>query len=173
MTNAETIKILAQRIEALESEIAVRACMNRYMYLCDRLDVTFPLDDLMVLFTDDATWEGTGGRYKKTFGRHQGKQAIQAMFGKYTVPPAHFRLNVHYLTSELISVNGATANGSWVLLQASTFSSGKSQLSSARLSVAFCREVAAWKISGFQTEALFSRPVDQPWDHSDELPVPK
>jgi ketosteroid isomerase-like protein len=172
MTNAETIKVLAQRIAALESEIAVRACMNRYMYLCDRLDVAFPLDDLMVLFTDDATWEGTGGRYKKTFGSHEGKQAIRAMFEKYTVPPAHFQLNVHYLTSELITVEGATAHGSWVLLQPSTFSSGKSQLSSARLSVTFRREADAWKISCFQTEALFSRPVDQPWDRSDELPVP-
>ena len=161
MSDAEMLRTLAQRVEALESEQGVRACMNRYMYLCDRLDVGFPLDDLMVLFTEDATWEGIGGRYKKTFGLHQGKDAIRAMFAKYTVPPAHFRLNVHYLTSELIVVNGTAAHGSWVLLQASTFSSGKSQLSSARLGVAFRKEGTAWRISQFQTEALFSRPVGQ------------
>lgn len=166
-----TMKALAQRLEALESEQAVRACMNRYMHLCDVLDVGFPLDELMVLFTDDATWEGIGGRYKKSFGRHQGKEAIRAMFAKYTVAPAHFRLNVHYLTSELIRVNGAEAQGSWVLLQPSTFASGKSQLSSARLSVAFRREGTAWRMSRFQTEALFSRPVTA-WDSSEDLPVP-
>ncbi|MFT3760196.1 nuclear transport factor 2 family protein [Thauera sp.] len=172
MPDAETIIALTRRIDALESERAVRACMNRYMYLCDRLDVGFPLDDLMALFTDDATWEGTGGRYKKTFGRHEGKQAIRAMFAKYTVPPAHFRLNVHYLTSELITVDDSSAHGSWVLLQPSTFSSGKSQLSSARLSVVFRKERGAWKIAEFQTEALFSRPVEHPWDASADLPVP-
>lgn len=172
MTDAETILALTRRIELLESEHAVRACMNRYMYLCDRLDVGFPLDDLMALFSDDATWEGTGGRYRKTFGRHEGKQAIRAMFAKYTVAPAHFRLNVHYLTSELITVDGALAQGSWVLLQPSTFSSGKSQLSSARLSVVFRKESGAWKIAKFQTEALFSCPVEHPWDATDDLPVP-
>ena len=172
MSDTETIEALTRRIEALENEKAVRACMNRYMYLCDRLGVGFELDELMVLFTEDATWEGKGGRYNKTFGRHQGAQAIRAMFAKYTVPPAHFRLNVHYLTSELITVNGASAQGSWVLLQPSTFSSGKSQLSSARLSVAFREEEGAWKIARFETEALFSRPVEQPWDSSDALPVP-
>ena len=166
-----TVNALLQRIEALEGEQSVRACMNRYMYLCDRLDVGFELDDLMVLFTDDATWEGTGGRYKKAFGLHRGKEAIRAMFAKYTVAPAHFRLNIHCLTSELIRVNGTQADGSWVLLQPSTFSSGKSQLSSARLSVAFRKEGTAWRMSRFQTEALFSRPVGA-WDSEDELPVP-
>lgn len=74
MTDAETIVALTRRIEVLESEHAVRACMNRYMYLCDQLDVGFPLDDLIALFVDDATWEGTGGRYKKAFGRHEAKK---------------------------------------------------------------------------------------------------
>lgn len=162
---------LAQRVEVLESERAVRACMNRYMSLCDRLDVGFPLDDLMDLFTDDATWEGTGGRYRKTFGRHEGRQAIRAMFGKYTEPPAHFRLNVHYPTSELIKVRGGEALGSWVLLQPSTFASGRSQLSGARLSDRFRNEDGTWRMSQFRTEALFSRPVGS-WDSSEELPVP-
>lgn len=165
------MKSLEQRVEALESEQSVRACMNRYMSLCDHLDVGFDLDDLMVLFTDDATWEGTGGRYKKTFGIHQGKEAIRAMFAKYTVAPAHFRFNAHYLTSELIRVDGTQAHGSWMLLQPSTFSSGKSQLSSARLSVVFRKEGTAWRMSQFQTEALFSRPIGA-WDSVDQLPVP-
>ncbi len=172
MLGTEKIEALTRRIKALESENGVRACMNRYMYLCDRLGVDFELDDLMVLFTDDASWEGKGGRYNKTFGRHEGKQAIRAMFSKYTVPPAHFKLNVHYLTTELIAVNEATAHGSWVLLQPSTFSSGKSQLSSARLSVMFREQDNTWKIARFETEALFSRPVEHPWDSSEALPVP-
>lgn len=166
------VQLLEERLEALESEQQIRACMNRYMFLCDRLGVGFPLDDLMVLFTDDAVWEGRGGRYSTTFGRQEGAGQIREMFAKYTVPPAHFELNVHFLTSEAIFVNGWQAHGSWVLLQTATFSSGKSQLSSARLSVSFRRQDDMWRIAHFQTESLFNRPVDNPWDSAARLPVP-
>ncbi|WP_299183261.1 nuclear transport factor 2 family protein [uncultured Neptuniibacter sp.] len=172
MANVELSSLL-ERLTLLESEKAVRACMNRYMYLCDNLDVGFDLDELMALFTEEAIWEGRGKRYGKSFGQHVGQAAIRSMFAKYTQPPAHFDTNVHFLTSELISVEGDEAQGSWVLLQTSTFSSGKSQLSSARLSVRFQRENGSWKMSHFQTESLFNRPVKTPWDQPADLPVPE
>lgn len=173
MAARETVASLSKRLKAFEDERAVRACMNRYMYLCDNLDVGFPLDDLMVLFTPDAIWEGRGRRYGSTFGSHQGRDAIKDMFAKYTQPPAHFDTNVHFLTSELIEVSGDEASGNWVLLQTSTFSSGKSQLSSARLSVKFRCDESVWRMSHFQTESLFNRPVKTPWDNPAELPVPE
>lgn len=173
MNQDANLQNLLQRLDALESEKAVRACMNQYMYLCDNLDVGFDLDELMVLFTEDAIWEGKGKRYGKTFGAYQGNAAIRAMFDKYTQPPAHFETNVHFLTSELITVVGDQAHGSWVLLQTSTFSSGKSQLSSARLTVKFRRESGVWRMGHFQTESLFNRPVKTPWDQAADLPVPE
>lgn len=161
------------RLEALEAEKAVRACMTRYMALCDDLDEGFDLDPLMDLFTEDAVWEGTG-RYAATFGRQEGRDAVRGMFAKYTVPPAHFRLNVHFLTSEDIVVDGGAALGRWVLLQTSTFASGASQLSSARLTVRFVRCAdGAWRMAHFQTRRLFSRPVSAPWDAAADLPVPQ
>jgi len=171
MATRETVASLSKRLKRFEDEHAIRRCMNRYMYLCDLLDVGFELKDLMALFTEDAVWEGHGRRYGKTFGCHQGVDAIQAMFAKYTMPPAHFATNVHFLTSELIDVQGAEASGSWVLLQTSTFSSGKSQLSSARLTVRFRCEQDEWRISHFRTESLFNRPVKTPWDQPADLPV--
>lgn len=173
MANRETVASLSKRLKRFEDEHAIRGCMNRYMYLCDQLDAGFDLDTLMVLFSEDAIWEGRGGRYGKTFGSHQGIDAIQAMFTKYTRPPAHFSTNVHFLTSELIEVQEGEASGSWVLLQTSTFSSGKSQLSSARLTVRFRCEQDEWRISHFQTESLFNRPVKTPWDQPADLPVPE
>lgn len=168
-----TVAQLLARVEALEAEKVVRACINRYMALCDDLDVGFDLDPLMDLFTEDAVWEGAG-RYAKTFGRQEGRDAIRAMFAKYTVPPAHFRLNVHFLTSEEIAVDGAEAQGTWVLLQTSTFASGASQLSSAKLTVRFRRcDDGAWRMAHFQTRRLFSRPVAEPWDAAADLPVPE
>lgn len=172
---SEQVKLaeLAQKLARFETEHAVRACMNQYMYLCDHLDVGFDLDSLMELFTQDAVWEGKGRRYGASFGSHQGNEVIRAMFAKYIQPPAHFETNVHFLTSELITVQGEDVKGSWVLLQTSSFTDGRSQLSSARLNVDFSYEDGKWRISHFQTESLFNRPVKTPWDNPAELPVPE
>lgn len=165
---------LSQRLALLEAEQAVRACMNRYMVLCDALDVHSPLDELAGLFTVDAVWEGKGARYRGSFGRYAGREAIAAMFAKYMVEPAHFALNVHFLCSELIRVaSPAIASGSWVMLQTSTFASGASHLNAARLSVEFrCDGDGVWRMSHFQTENLFSRPVEG-WNDDAPLPVPR
>lgn len=173
MLPEDSIDSLTLRLRALEDEKKVRQCMNRYMYLCDILDVDFELHQLVGLFTEDAVWEGKGSRYTNTFGRYEGRDAIASMFEKYTKPPAHFELNVHFLANEVIQVEGKKAEGSWVLMQPSTFSSGQSQLSCARITAQFRCEKEAWLISHFQTENLFSSPVDRPWDSSAPLPVPE
>lgn len=162
---------MAKRLQQLEAEHAVRACMNRYMVLCDALDAHSPLDELAGLFTRDAVWEGKGARYAKSFGGYQGREAIAQMFATYTVEPAHFALNVHFLTSELIAVNGSEALGSWVMLQTSTFASGASHLNAARLTVRFAQEQGQWRMAHFQTENLFGRPVNS-WNSDAPLPVP-
>ncbi|NVK43813.1 MAG: nuclear transport factor 2 family protein [Oceanospirillaceae bacterium] len=163
---------LCQRLEALESEKAIRACLNRYMDLCDHLGASTPLDELGELFTEDAIWEGKGARYASSFGGHRGRKAIMAMLGKYCVEPSHFVLNVHYLTSEVIAVDGDRAHGSWNMLQVSSFSAGGSHLNSARLEVDFRREERVWRMARFQTRNLFSRPVDH-WNSEARLPVPE
>ncbi|WNW09876.1 nuclear transport factor 2 family protein [Pseudomonas sp. DTU_2021_1001937_2_SI_NGA_ILE_001] len=165
------IQPLLERLKRLESEQAIRACMNRYMLLCDQLDAHTPLDELAGLFTRQAVWEGKGAKYAKSFGGYRGREAIRDMFARYTEPPAHFALNVHFLTSELIRVDGAQAEGSWVMLQTSTFASGASHLNAARLAVRFAEEDGQWRMAHFQTENLFSRPVTA-WHSEAELPVP-
>jgi ketosteroid isomerase-like protein len=162
---------LEQRLRQLESEQAVRACMNRYMELCDALDARSPLDELAGLFTLDAVWEGKGAKYARSFGGYRGREAIRAMFATYMTEPAHFALNVHFLCSELIRVDGAEATGSWVMLQTSTFAGGASHLNAARLTVKFREDEGAWRMAHFQTENLFSRPVDA-WNSDAHLPVP-
>lgn len=162
---------LEARLRQLESENAVRACMNRYMVLCDALDARTPLDELAGLFTADAIWEGKGAKYAKSFGGYRGREAIRAMFAGYMTEPAHFALNVHFLCSELIRVEGDEANGSWVMLQTSTFASGASHLNAARLTVRFREEQGVWRMAHFQTENLFGRPVDA-WNSDAHLPVP-
>ncbi len=88
------------------------------------MDAHTPLEELAGLFTRDAVWEGKGAKYAKSFGGYRGREAIAAMFAGYMKSPAHFALNVHFLTSELIEVREDCAMGSWVMLQTSTFASG-------------------------------------------------
>lgn len=171
MSSSPTVQELTARLQRFETEHAVRACMNRYMVLCDALDARSPLDELAGLFTRDAVWEGKGARYAKSFGGYQGREAIAQMFASYMVEPAHFALNVHFLTSELIEVAGDEALGSWVMLQTSTFASGASHLNAARLTVRFTEEDGQWRMAHFQTENLFGRPVEA-WNSDAHLPVP-
>lgn len=165
------LELLRQRVDALESEQAIRACLHRYMDLCDELSPQTPLDELGNLFTLEALWEGKGARYAKSFGGYQGRAKIVAMLGKYATNPPHFALNVHYLTSECIRVEGDQAQGSWNMIQVSTFSSGGSHLNSARLSITFSREEGVWRMAHFQTENRLSRPVSH-WTSEANLPVP-
>lgn len=171
MPSPVSLAELHQRLHRFEVEHAVRACMNRYMALCDVLDVDTPLEELAGLFTREAVWEGKGAKYADSFGGYRGREAIGAMFATYMKPPAHFVLNVHFLTSELIEVNGQGASGSWVMLQTSTFASGASHLNAARLTVRFAEEEGQWRMAHFQTENLFGRPV-QAWNSDARLPVP-
>lgn len=165
---------LRQRVSALEAAREVSACLHEYMQLCDYLDEGFDLDPLLALFTEDAVWEGQGKRYAATFGRREGSAAIRSMFAKYTLPPAHFVLNVHFLTSEKVEVRSASeAEGTWVLLQTATFADGRSQLGSALLNVRFRKEEGRWKIAHFCTTSRFNRPVQSPWDNPQPLPVPE
>lgn len=165
---------LRHRVSALEAARDVSTCLHEYMQLCDYLNEGFDLEPLMALFTEDAIWEGKGKRYAATFGRREGRDAIRDMFVKYTLPPAHFALNVHFLTSEKVSVQSKTeAEGTWVLLQTATFVDGRSQLSSALLNVRFRREEGHWKIAHFCTTSRFNRPVQTPWDNPQPLPVPE
>lgn len=173
MSDQEILMQMQVRLARLESEQAIRACMNRYMLLCDQLSIDSPLDELLGLFAPEAVWEGIGERYAATFGRLCGQGELRAMFAKYMVEPAHFALNVHFLGSELIRLHSeTTATGSWVMLQTSTFNTGHSHLNGARLTVDFEQRDGTWRMTHFRTENLFSRPVDH-WNAAEMLHVPR
>lgn len=165
---------LRHRVSALEASQHVSACLHEYMQLCDYLDEDVDLEPLMALFTDDVIWEGKGKRYAASLGRREGREELRAMFEKYTQPPAHFALNVHFLTSEKVIVHSElVAEGTWVLLQTATFADGRSQLSCALLNVKFRKENGRWKIAHFCTTSRFNRPVQTAWDNPQPLPVPE
>lgn len=160
---------LLERLSRLEAVDAVRKVATRYFRLCDSLGPDTPLDDLGGLFARDAVWEGRG-RYRKAFGRHEGRGAIVAMLASYGNPP-HFKLNAHYLSSEAIEVDGQRATGQWSMLQVSTYCNGRSDLRSATLELDFIVEDGGWRIAHFITTNIFSRDV-RPWNDEASISVP-
>ena len=154
---AHATQLLEARLRRLEGAQAARIALARYMHLCDQpcADRAFP--QLADLFTDDAVWEGIGPLYAGTFGRHEGPAAIVAFVGSYLAPSTHFERNLHFLTSDQVTVaeDGASARGQWLMLQLSTYGAGGAEAITARLDVDFRPAPdGRWLIAHFRTERL-------------------
>jgi hypothetical protein len=147
---------LLQRLETLEGESQVRRLMARYMDLCDVPKATTHVSQLAQLFSADAIWEGVGSQTAQTFGQHRGRDAVAAFVAGYLPPSEHFRLNLHYLTSESIVVDGSTAYGQWIMQQISTYADQRSELFGTRLNIDFRRVDGLWLIAHFRTQRLFN-----------------
>jgi len=147
---------LLQRLQTLEGESAVRRLMARYMDLCDVPRAVVEVSELARLFTVDAIWEGVGSSTAQTFGQHRGREAVAAFVSGYLPPSDHFRLNLHYLTSESIVVDGSTAQGQWIMQQISTYADGRNELFGTRLNIDFRCVDGTWLIAHFRTQRLFN-----------------
>jgi hypothetical protein len=156
-----SLDTILARLAALEAESAIRRTISRYMALCDVPAGTLEGETLAALFATDAVWEGIGPLYAGKFGRLTGHAEILAMLTRYLPPTPHFAVNVHFLTSETIEVQGAFAKGRWIMLQASGYVDTHAELISARLEVDFAPAPGGrdWLITHFRTERLF----DAPW----------
>jgi hypothetical protein len=168
--NPDTLRMLSERLAALEAETAVRRTMARYMALCDVPSGTLEGETLAALFAADAVWEGIGPQYANKFGCLNGHAEILAMLTRYLPPSPHFSVNVHFLTSETIDVQGASAKGRWIMLQASGYVDAPAELIAARLEVDFAPggNGRDWLITHFRTERLF----DAPWQVNARKPNP-
>ena len=147
---------LLQRLETLEGESRVRRLMARYMDLCDVPRAVTHVSELAQLFSEDAIWEGVGSQTAQTFGQHRGRDAVAAFVAGYLPPSEHFRLNLHYLTSESIVVDCSTAQGQWIMQQICTYADRRSELFGARLNIDFRCVDGVWLIAHFRTQRLFN-----------------
>jgi ketosteroid isomerase-like protein len=170
-----TVAALAAQVDRLTAEADIRKIQARYMYLCDTPCPEAGADTdaerinrIVSLYTEDAIWEGVGAYYDNQFGRSIGREAIRKHFEGFwgqKRDPA-LVLNVHYLTTEDISVDGAAATGHWVHMQPWIFSDGKSLLRSSRLWNCFRKVDGHWLISRTRTENVFVAPLPSGWAES-------
>ncbi len=172
---ARTVEALSAQVDRLTAEAEIRRVQARYMVLCDTPcpeagvdDDAERIDRIVDLYTEDAVWEGVGAYYDDQFGASVGRAAIrrhfEAFWGQRRDPA--LVLNVHYLTTEHVVVEGDEATGHWVHMQPWLFSDGRSLLRSSRLYNRFRRVGGAWKISRTRTENVFVAPLAPGWAES-------
>ncbi len=172
---AATVTALAAEVERLRAEADIRKVQARYMFLCDTPCPEAGVDDdaerisrIVDLYTEDAVWEGVGPYYDNQFGRSIGRDAIRRHFESFwgqKRDPA-LVLNVHYLATEYIVVDGDGATGHWVHCQPWIFADGSSLLRSSRLYNGFRKVGGQWKIARTRTENVFVAPLTAGWAES-------
>lgn len=154
------METLEQRLQRLEAKEAIRACLGRYLDLCDVPGPLRSTDELAALFTPDAVWEGIGPAYAGKFGRIVGRSRVAEHVAGYLPPSDHFRRNTHLVGSEQLRTDGSTGSGQWLMQQLSQYADGSGDLLCARLRIDFVlsRDEAepSAAMFHFRTERLFS-----------------
>ncbi|WP_395693490.1 nuclear transport factor 2 family protein [Nocardioides sp.] len=114
MTTEHPIQDLAgltRRLAKLEAVEEIRALKLRYGRLCDS---GYPTDEILQMFTDDATWDGG-----ETFGVFRGLDEIRRFFVSIN---EEVGFAVHFMIGDSITIGEDldTAAGTWHMLEAAT-----------------------------------------------------
>ena len=94
---------LEQRVQRIEDAEEIRRL--RYLY-CEYGNL-YDAESFAALFAPDAIWDGGDA-----FGRQEGLEQIEQMVRD---AGERIRFSAHYITNELIEVNGDSATGRWWL----------------------------------------------------------
>lgn len=150
--NDEVLRIL-ERLDALESQDAIRRLKATYMQWCDEGRGRKIAD----LFWEDGVWEGLG---RSGFGATVGRTAIGEMF---EANPAHLSFAVHYLTNESIEVRGNEATGRWKLFEPCTFRHDLALWQGGWYADDFERREGVWKFTRLRLKLDYRTPFDEGW----------
>jgi SnoaL-like domain len=149
----ETSDNLMHRLDALESEGAIRRLMAEYLEARD--SGTESGTYIARLFTYNGVWEGVG-RLAEELGSHQGCDGIERRFSL----PLPF--SVHFLTNESITIDGNTAVGTWRYLQSTVYKEQAVWIAG-RYHNDFVRVEGQWKFLHVRIDAMFITPYEDGW----------
>ncbi len=146
---------LEARIQRLEDIEAIKQLKAQYCAACDD---GYDADRLASLFTSDAVWDGGG-----TFGVADGREAIRRHF-----QGASRRVTIarHQVMNPIITVDGDTATGHWLLFQPCTNADSQGEQAmwlAATYADTYARAGASWLISGTTIDVAFFSAYDKGW----------
>lgn len=159
-----TIDDLVRRLDALESESAIRRLMAAYE---EARDVQQDSEEFARLFTPDGIWEAVGPM-AAVLGCHQGREAI-ARRTAASIRMAPF--TAHFLANEAITIEGETASGRWAFLQAAT-TEGVATWVAGHYHVDFVRDDGRWLIRHLRLNNVFVTPYEEGWAKTRFATVP-
>jgi SnoaL-like domain len=111
VARAADLRSLAERVAKLEDVEAIKRLQARYASVCD---ARYDPAQMIRLFTPDGIWDGG-----EALGRVEGTDAL---YRHFEAASQQFRWAVHFMIAPSIEVHdgGATASGTWYLLEPAT-----------------------------------------------------
>lgn len=105
-------------------------------------------------FTPDAVWDGG-----PQFGTREGREAIYDHLRS-----GGWNFSLHYFVSPVITLDGDTAHGSWMLWQPCTLTAGeRAMLMSATTEDDYVRTPQGWRMQRMRFTLKFITPFDRAW----------
>jgi SnoaL-like domain len=149
------------RLDALESQDAIRQLKATFMQRCD--DV--PRPSFMDLFWADAVWQGYGAA-------QAGPVAGTDIGDLLSRQPQRFTFSVHYVTNESITVSGDQAVGRWKLLEPCTCDGEIGIWQGGRYVDTFERRHGEWRFVRMELHLEFRTPYEDGWHRTPIMALP-
>lgn len=151
---------IEERLQRLEDIEAIKQLKARY---CDRCDAGYDADGIAELFVEVGVWDGGN-----TFGRREGREAIRSHFQKAS---ARVSIARHQVMNPMITVDGDTATGQWLLFQPCTDAGVDGAVwLAATYHDRYVREGDQWLFSESVIDVAFFTPFDKGWAIEQFLP---
>lgn len=147
------LEALSKKVDVLEAQDAIRRLKARYMQACDDQAGRAIAD----LFWPDGIWEATG---RNTAGKVVGQAAIADMF---EASPQRLTFTMHYLSNEVIEVQGDRACGRWKLLEPCTFKDRLALWMGGNYIDTFERRNGEWKFAHLKLHIEFRTSFETGW----------
>ena len=148
---AEDLELRVAKLEAAEE---IRRLKARYAKVCD---TGYKPAGMEPLFTEDATWKDTSGR----FGKHVGREAICDFFGGVSDQIAWA---LHYMVAPSIEVADdlENATGTWYLWQPCTIDGQPVWLTGTYFD-RYRKEDGVWKMAQLELNLETISPFEEGW----------
>ncbi len=147
-----TTEELEKRTTIIEDIEAIRKLKARYCAVCDN---DHNPDEITKLFAADGIWEG------EEIGRHQGHEAIRALFLGFQ---KRISFSQHNVMNPIIEVDGNQAKGTWYFLGPFTFRKGnRAMWLAARYEEDYVKVNGEWKFKHLRAIGRMSAPYETGW----------
>ncbi|OHV46703.1 nuclear transport factor 2 family protein [Pseudofrankia sp. BMG5.36] len=157
---------LLERLDVLESKLAVEELMAAYMEAADL--PTGKGEAVARLFAEDGRWESVGPHGNRGWAA-VGRAALVPKFDRNV---ARMPFAAHFLAKGKVQVSGDTARGQWTYFQACTYRDNTPLWIAGSYDNDFTRVDGQWLIAHLRVRNFFTTPFDKGWVAVEHMDTP-